>query len=207
MICHFCLLLTGLMFLNEQESQKQYVFYLHGMIVEEMGLDAHNDQFGKYEYSNILDALKANNRDILSEIRPANTDVTQYAKKIVKEIQDLIAQGVRPGHITVIGASKGALIAMQISTMLKNEDVNFILIAGYINNIENYYDFDLYGNVLAFYETTDNVAGRSYLPLFDKSKGLNRCKEIQLNTGLGHGIVFKPLKEWVIPSLEWINNN
>jgi hypothetical protein len=193
------------MVLNGDEGPKQYVFYLHGMIVEEMGLDAHNEQFGKYEYLKILDALKANNREVLSEIRPSQTDVTAYAKKIVIQINELINKGIHPDQITVIGASKGALIAMQASTLLKNQDVNFILIAGYINNIDDYYNFDLYGNVLGFYESSDQVAGRSYQPLFNRSKGINRCKEIQLNTGLGHGIVFKPLDEWVLPSLEWIN--
>jgi hypothetical protein len=30
-------------------------------------------------------------------------------------------------------------------------------------------------------------------------------KEIELNTGLKHGFIFKPLAEWVKPVTEWAN--
>lgn len=32
-------------------------------------------------------------------------------------------------------------------------------------------------------------------------------KEIELNTGMGRGFLFKPLKVWIEPTLKWANGN
>jgi hypothetical protein len=32
-------------------------------------------------------------------------------------------------------------------------------------------------------------------------------KEIELNTGMGHGLLLKPLKEWIEPTIKWANGN
>ena len=39
--------------------------------------------------------------------------------------------------------------------------------------------------------------------MIDSSHGVNQFKEVELNTGLGHGIVFRPLKEWIEPTKDW----
>jgi hypothetical protein len=33
--------------------------------------------------------------------------------------------------------------------------------------------------------------------------GINEWKEIELNTGLKHGFLFRPIKEWVDPTIAW----
>ena len=73
-----------------------------------------------------------------------------YAQKLASQIRELLQKGVPAKRITVIGASKGALIAMQVSTMLKNKDLNFVFIAGHIPSIQQHFEFDLYGNILGF---------------------------------------------------------
>ncbi len=202
----FSVILIGFSAYGQNGKTKKYVFYLHGRIVEVQGTDAFSEQYGKYEYENILDALKGKNIVVISEVRPADTKIKPYAEKIVRDIDSLIQKGAFPGNITVIGASKGALIAMQVSTDLKNKAVNYVFIAGSFRSLVKQFDFDLYGNILGIYEKSDPIAGRSYLPLIRRSKGVNKFKEIELDTGLGHGIVFKPLDEWVIPVKEWIND-
>ena len=183
---------------------KKYIFYLHGKIVEDMGLEAANELYGKYEYQGILEALKIDNAQVISEVRKPNTDIKQYAQKIASEIEELIKDGVNPADITVIGASKGALIAMTISTQMKNKNLNFIFVAGSFGPMLDAFEFDLYGNILGFYEKTDKIANFGYQVLIDRSNGVNRYKEVVLNTGRAHGIVFKPLDEWIQPSLEWV---
>lgn len=188
----------------DRDSTK-YVFYLHGKIVEDQGLAAYSDEHGKYQYEAILEALNGEHVKVISEVRPKDTKIIFYAQKVVGQIRSLLEAGVAASNITIIGASKGALIAMQVSTFLKNKNVNFVFIAGHIKSVQQYFNFDLYGNILGFYEETDPIAGTSYQPLIDKSQGVNKFKEVELNTNLGHGIVFRPLKEWLTPAKEWMN--
>ena len=188
----------------QSSGQVKIVYYLHGKIVEDMGLDAYNEQYGKYEYLNIIEALKSDNVKLINELRPKGTDVKEYAGKLADEIKHKLESGVNAEEITIIGASKGALIAMQTSTLLKNRDMNFVFIAGNIRSIENYYKFDLHGNILGFWESSDPIAARSYANLIEASTGVNHFKEYKLDTNLGHGIVFKPLEEWVLPTKDWI---
>jgi len=204
------LLSLALLFLScsvpKTNNSTKYVFYLHGRIVEIQGANAVSTKYGKYEYHRIIEKLKGKNVRIISEVRPKDTRITPYAKKVVKQIDSLINKHVSAKNITVVGASKGAIIAMQVSTLLKNKNVNFVLIAGYSKSIENNFNFNLYGNILGFYEKSDSIAGMSYKSLIKRSTGVSKFKEIELNTKLGHGIVFKPLKEWIEPTKEWINN-
>lgn len=62
----------------------------------------------------------------------------------------------------------------------------------------------LSGNVLSIYDSTDELAGSCQkLFSFSEGKGISRYNEIVLNLGTGHGILFKPLDEWVIPAIQW----
>lgn len=69
-------------------------------------------------------------------------------------------------------------------------------------------EVSLYGNVLSIYDSADSLAG-SCADLFDYSegKGLARHEEIVLNIGSGHGILYQPLDEWVIPVLAWADGD
>ncbi len=194
-------------FFTEGKSNPKYVFYLHGRIVELQGLDAYSPKYGKYEYEKIIESLKDTDVTVFSEVRSENTDIFIYAKKIAGQVDSLLKIGIKSEDITVIGASKGALIAMEVSTLLKNKNINFVFIAGSFKSVEKNFKFNLYGNILGFYEKSDLIAGSSYLPLINVSEGINSFKEIMLNTNMGHGIVFKPLKEWLIPTKKFINKS
>jgi len=183
---------------------QNYIFYLHGKIIENQGPEAidKTNGFGAYKYYDILDSLKKGGAVVISEARAKDTQVKEYARHVKKQIDSLIKKGVDPGHITVIGASKGAAIAMHVSTYMKNRSVNYVFMAACYADDTNP-DLDFYGNILSIYEKSD-VAG-SCQQLKKKAKGINHYKEIEINTGLKHGFLYRPLPEWIHPAREWAN--
>ena len=106
-------LLAPLIFMiaNNPAVSEKYLFYLHGAVVEGQGDQAKNS-FGTYRYNDIVSAFEKENFVVMSEVRKSGTDVKQYAGKIKDQIDSLLKKGVRPENITVVGGSKGALIAM-----------------------------------------------------------------------------------------------
>ena len=188
------------------DPDKHYLFYLHGKIVEDQGIHAVSKTYGEYEYEAILDKLKSYDFIVISERRPKNAGLI-YANIIMAQINQLLEAGVPPENITVMGASKGAYFAATISHLLKNPKINFILL-GFCdpNTVEEMRQNQayLYGNVLAIYDYADDLAG-SCQELFTASEGngITQYDEIVLHIGTGHGILYKPLDEWVIPSVEW----
>lgn len=184
---------------------QKYIFYLHGKIIEDQGANAVETAqgYGAYEYNNILDAFRQEGFIVISEVRPRNTDPETYALKVVKQIDSLIRKGARPGTITVIGASKGSVIAMHTSSLLKNKEVNFVFMAGCFGSGNNIH---FCGNILSIYEKSDGVGSCQSLRN-SSSLPVPHYKEIAINTGLRHGFLYRPLKEWVTPAVNWANGN
>ncbi|HST20125.1 MAG TPA: hypothetical protein VLR90_03350, partial [Blastocatellia bacterium] len=102
------------------DTSAKYLFYLHGRIIEEEGINAVSQVFGAYEYEQILQTFVDKSFIVISEPRPKGTDVQQYAAKVVGQINILVQAGVPPQKITVVGASKGGSIAVATSSQLKN---------------------------------------------------------------------------------------
>lgn len=182
------------------EKEALYLFYLHGKIVEQ-GLRPTSDRFGVYEYEQILETFKRRGFVVISEQRAKNTDVEEYARKVAGQVRELIAAGVPPRNITIVGASQGSWIAMLASTDLKNRSLNFVLIAACSADDGFLQLVDLHGNVLSIYERSD-LAGSCQKYRADAT-GLGAYKELELKTGLKHGFLFRPLKEWVEPTVAW----
>lgn len=186
---------------------QKHIFYLHGRIVELQGANAYDSLqgYGAYQYNAILDSLKKAGFKVHSEVRPANTEISVYARKLKAEIETLISDGVNPSDITVIGASKGAMIAMLVSSLCKNENLNFVFMAGCSGSIHREFPgIEFYGNILSIYEKSDTIGG-SCESLKNESKHLHHYKELELNTGMRHGFIYKPLSDWMKPSVSWAN--
>jgi acetyl esterase/lipase len=180
----------------------RYLFYLHGRIIEEQGIRPTSERYGVYEYEKILDALKSRGLVVISEARPKGTQIDEYAAKVINQIQTLLKAGVAPQKITVVGASKGAVIAMVVSMRLKNRDVNFVLMGNCNDGTLRERQVDLWGNVLSIFDTSDDIGGTCQ-KFFEKAKGLNKRKEVELRTGLGHGYLYRAMNEWIDPAVEW----
>jgi hypothetical protein len=199
--------LSAYAFPNTIDPRESYLFYLHGKIIEDQGLPAISPDYGEYEYAAILQKLSEYGFVVISEQRAKNIDSLDYAKRVAEQISQLIEAGVTAQNITVVGASKGAGIAIYVAHLLENPGVNFVIMA--ICAPETVQELiqsqvTLYGNVLSIYDSSDSLAG-SCQDLFDFSegKGLARYHEIVLNTGTGHGILYKPLDDWVVPAVQW----
>jgi hypothetical protein len=188
---------------------EKYLFYLHGRIIEDQGIPRpRSEKFGYYEYEKILEAFRNRGFTVRSEIRPANTEVRAYAEKTAEEVRQLLQTGVPPGRITVVGASKGGVIAIFVSALLQNRDVNFVFLAccheALHKNLQGA-GMRVAGNILSIYDATDATGCGSCQKFFASARGnkLGRTREIVLNLGLGHGILYRPLPEWVEPVVAW----
>ena len=179
-----------------------YLFYLHGRIVEEQGAEAVSERFGPYAYKEIVRVFSDRGFTVRSEVRQKNTDVHEYADYLTGQIEELINAGTAPRRITVVGASKGAVIAMLISTQLQSLEVNFVLIAGCNDWVEKNLAINLCGRILSIFEQSDEI-GRSCQSIFSASTCEPVVREIKLTTGKAHGVLYQPLSEWVEPTVVW----
>lgn len=188
------------------DPTKRYMFYLHGRIIEDQGIPAVSSDYGTYEYEAILEKLASHGFTMISEQRQKNTDGMKYAERVSGQVTELLNAGVPAKNITVVGASKGAAIAIAISDMLANQGLNYVLMGTCDSETVHLYEkknIYLYGNVLTIRDATDELSG-SCQELFMFSVGkIARHEELVLNIGTGHGILYKPLDEWILPTVQW----
>jgi len=193
------------------DPSAKYLFYLHGRIVETGGVRPRHERHGFYEYEEILRTLAARGFHVVSDPRPADTEHIRYARKVVSQIGRLLTAGVPARNVTVVGASKGGAIAVFVSTLLRNRDVNFVVLAGCGDGGPyRQHKVDLYGRILSVYDTADEFGGPegggvSCAKFYKQSTGINESREIEVKLGVGHGLLYKPFKEWVDPAVEWAN--
>ena len=145
---------------------------------------------------------------MISEQRRKNADGYEYARRIGGQVVALEEAGVLPEHITVVGASKGASIAAAASFQIKDPLLNFVLLGTCHPDMLSEWKsgrMKLYGNVLAIGDAADTEYSGSCEELFGLSDdtALRRHEEILLHTGLGHGFLYKPMDEWILPTLDW----
>lgn len=189
-------------------KDQHYIYFFHNKFVEENDLNTAHPEYGKAEYNEILESFRKDNFIVFSEKRKKNTNASDYAEKVVKQIKTLLKKGVSPNKITVIGTSKGGYIAQYVSTYLANPDVNFVFIGCFRDvDIEEIPDINFCGNILTIYEKSD-VFGVSAIRRKETSKlKINHFKEVELNTNLKHGFLYKALDEWIVPCKKWANEN
>jgi hypothetical protein len=189
------------------DPEQQYLFYLHGKIIEDQGIPAVSPVHGEYAYEAILKTLASYSFVVISEQRSKDADGEAYARKVKDQVGTLLKAGVPANRITIVGASKGAGIAVYVSDMLENGAVNYVLLAICNPDAIAYFKHNqihLYGNVLSVYDAADELAG-SCQELFTASegKGFLRFDEVRLTIGKGHGILYQPLEAWIAPTVRW----
>lgn len=192
---------------GQKSQQKQYIFFLHNKFLEDHSFEEKHPKYGVAEYETILNKLKDKNTIIISEKRKTDTDPSAYAEKVKKQIDSLIKKGIPAGRITVVGTSQGGYIAQYVSYYEKNPQLKFVFIGASFkdDSLEKDKNFRLYGRILSITEKSDDGhVPMSYEQRFVRSH-LKDFKEIELNTGLNHGFLFKALNEWIAPTKDWIS--
>lgn len=190
------------------QKGKSYLFFLHNRFLEDHGLEEEDPRYGKTEYLEIITAFKEAGLVVISEKRYGNVNGRAYAEKVVQQIDSLLQKGVAPKQITVVGTSKGGYIAQYVSTLAKNPDLNFVFIGSFVeSDIENIPQINFCGNILTIYEETDPFGVSALKRKETSALKVTRFKEVKLNTGLGHGFLYKALDEWIAPTVKWANQN
>lgn len=185
----------------------KYIFFLHGRIVEHKGVSfAKSNEYGFYEYKKILDSLAKHNFIVVSEARGDDTKIKPYAKKIAGQVKTLIDNGVPAGNITVAGFSKGGKITLVSSSLIGDENINYVVLAGCIRKAKKFiskFSLDLKGRVLSIVDYKDDIFS-SCKDMFNSSTGGLKHEEIILKEGSGHGVFYTPNNKWIEPMLKWI---
>jgi pimeloyl-ACP methyl ester carboxylesterase len=115
---------------------------------------------------------------------------------------------VPPDHVTVVGASMGAGIALLAAARLQNAEVRFGLLgaclSGSVRRIAAEEGKRPSGRVLSIREGSDETTEPCEAWKSDPEPGPSLIvREIVLHTGLRHGFLYRPLPEWVDPIAEW----
>lgn len=183
------------------DAKARYLFYLSGYIVEAGNRRPVSPKFGVYEYEEILESFRRGGFIVISEARRKDPEIEPYAAKVAEQVRRLLKAGVPPKNITVVGASQGSWIAMLASTYLENRGLGFVFIAACSADDAFLKTVNLHGNVLSIYEKSD--LAQSCQKFRADATGIGRWKEVEVNTGLKHGFLYRPLREWVGPTIDW----
>ena len=193
------------------DPKQNYLFYMHGAWIEVKGLNTPHPGHGEYEYVKIVQGLSDQGFTTISEPRLNRVDLEYYAESITMQARHLIGGGVPPEHITVIGHSKGGIMALLVASLLEDMKVNFVIMAGcgrkqtkfrrvYEKFLENRAPF-LRGRILSLYDQADRIAGTCQ-EAFSAAPQVT-SKEIVLNTGRGHGLFYSPESIWIAQVARW----
>ena len=183
--------------------QERYVFYSHGLIVEGADERPVHPEYGVYDFPAIRRAIfQGGGFNLIAYHRPKNADVEAHVAMLTGWVRKLVAAGVPPSRITLIGFSRGSQITAYASARLRDAGINTALMGACINgDIPSREPLVLAGNLLNIYETSDTVLACGALA---KRSGLKSFKEVAISTGLKHGAFFRPRAEWLDPLKAWI---
>ncbi len=184
------------------DPDENYLIYIHGKIMEEVGVGAVSPEYGLYEYEEILEYFADAGFIVISEVRSGTTDVDTYADHVTDQVNMLQAAGVPSENISIVGFSKGAWITLLASTKLADPDLKVVPIAICGAEVDINPGFDLHGRVLSIYERSDEY-GSSCQILADRSPNLIEFEEIEFNTGKRHGAFYVADPAWMDPIISW----
>ncbi len=131
------------------------------------------------------------------------------AERVVAQIRRLLASGVPASRITVVGGSMGAAIALRASLRLSNPAVRYAVLGACMSQtvplLLAEYGAKPTGRILAIREKSDETSEPCPAWSGNTGEATLVVRELVLNTGLRHGFLYRPLRDWVEPTLEWAN--
>lgn len=184
------------------DPSADYLIYLHGAIIEDQGMQPTHPQYGTYHYAEILQAFADRGFTVISEARPSGTRPDVYADLVIAQIRRLVDGGVPEDHVTVVGFSKGGVIALLASRIIGRDRVCWIIQAGCGPWIDRLPDFVPRGRILSQIDRADDVA-QSCSNLFARMPEGAVFDENTLSLDSGHGAFYSVSPEWFEAAVEW----
>lgn len=190
-------------FPSEVHVKERYVIYSHGLIVEGDNPRPLHPTRGVYDFPAIKQALFSDgNFNVIAHQRPKNTEIQAYVAVLESWVRQLIAAGVKPSRITLVGFSRGGQLTAYASGRLASLGLNTAILGACTDgDIVSDPPLTFGGNFLSIYETTDSVLSCAEIA---RRSRLTSFKEIAISTGKEHAAFFQPLPEWVKPLKKWI---
>jgi Phospholipase/Carboxylesterase len=189
----------------EINAAERYVIYSHGLIAEGDDPRPISPKYGVYDFPKIKRAIfEGGGFNLVAVQRKKNLEFKAHAMQLESWVRRLIAAGVKPSRISLVGFSRGGQLTAYASSHLALEGINTAILAICMDG-----DFDvspdppivLGGNFLSIYETSDELGSCSRLA---KRSHLNSFKEVAISTGKAHGAFFEPRPAWIEPLKDWI---
>jgi hypothetical protein len=192
--------------LLQPDPARYYLFYLHGRIIEDGDLRPRHPAWGVYDYPAVVDALGSRGDVVVSEQRPRDTDIADYAAKVRAQVRELVQAGVPQSHISVVGFSKGGTIAILVSAGMprKFSGISYVFLGACTDWVSERPDLSLTGRALSIYEASDETT-ISCRGLAEHARDLAASSEVTIDTGAEHGAFYTPRKAWLAPTLQWVH--
>jgi dienelactone hydrolase len=182
----------------------KYIIYLHGVGIEKVGVVRADE-----DLNGIVKALEARGFIVISEVRSSATNPKEYGKKVAGQVRALIDKGVPPENITVVGFSKGGMIALEAAAAGDHPKVNYVIMAGCFQKGKQFYNAfannvapKMKGRILSMYDAADPDFGTCQ-DFFAAAGDKVSSKEIKFETGQGHGLFRKAADQWMSPLADW----
>jgi len=192
-----------------EEAGPRHLIYLHGHIIQDQqNARPRHPEFGYYELEQILATFRERGFVVTGEIRPKDAPLMVSADRVVEQIRSLLASGVPASRITIVGGSMGAAIALRASLRLQNPALRYGVLGSCMSQsvplLLAEYGAKPAGRILAIREKSDETS--EPCPAWSGDTDPNAplvVREILLDTGLRHGFLYRPLREWVEPVVDW----
>ncbi len=129
-------------------------------------------------------------------------DRLAYARRVADQVDALVARGVRPADISVVGVGSGSPVAALASAAAGRRDVSYVLLGGCDVVLKSEYRFRMSGRVLGVRDDAD-PASHSCRALWQNSPKVSERLDLVLNTGHGATLFDAPRREWLQPVADW----
>lgn len=183
--------------------EDRYVIFSHGLIAEGNDPRPVHPELGVYDLPAIRTALfEDGGFHLVSHQRPKDTDIHSYVDTLESWVRRLVAAGVAPTRITLVGFSRGAQLTAYAASRLRALGIGTALMGVCTDgDLRATPPVELGGPVLSIYETTDLVGSCNRLA--ERSR-LASFEEVAISTGKKHGAFYLPRPEWIGPLRTWI---
>jgi hypothetical protein len=182
----------------------RYLFYLHGRIIEVQGPEAVSPDFGRYEYRRLLETFAEHGFVVVAEVREDGAGAA-FVESTARQVRGLLDAGVPADHVAVVGFSKGGFLALGVAAAVATDDVRYAVLAGCSADPDwaARRGPGLRGRFLSLRDRSDRFDPSCAL-LFEHAPRVRDRSEHVFETGLDHGLFYRPRDDWMDHLIAWL---